>query len=191
MPPSLSLARRPGAALSAPLWRLSLWMLSLPLLLAGCSGTPFGESLSRSFSGSATPAGPQPASAPASSGSAPRPTPAGGSIPAARPSPAGGKPPAAAAVRPGSGAAPPAATTTPAAPTTTAAPAIPAPPATPAPYRITILLPQADPAAPAEVVTRALRAAGVPFEVETIQRTAAGQQARPAPPAVRPAPPPR
>ena len=59
------------------------------------------------------------------------------------------------------------------------------PPANPAPYRVTILLPQADPAAPAEVLTRALRSAGVPFEVETIQRTV------PAAPTVRPAPPPR
>jgi hypothetical protein len=58
-------------------------------------------------------------------------------------------------------------------------------PANPAPYRVTILLPRADPAAPAEVLTRALRSAGVPFEVETIQRTV------PAAPTVRPAPPPR
>ena len=40
----------------------------------------------------------------------------------------------------------------------------------PVPYRLTIRLPKADPAAPAEVVTQALRAAGVPFEVETIER---------------------
>jgi hypothetical protein len=83
-----------------------------------------------------------------------------------------------------------------------AAPAAPRP-ANPAPYRVTILLPQADPAAPAEVLTRALRTAGVPFEVETIQRTAPGDTPRAAPapaasappppaaPTVRPAPPPR
>jgi hypothetical protein len=72
------------------------------------------------------------------------------------------------------------------------------------PYRITLKLPLADPAAPAESVTQALRAAGVPFEVETIERIGAAATAAPAPaagpaaepvapasPAVRPAPPPR
>lgn len=44
----------------------------------------------------------------------------------------------------------------------------------PAPYRVTIKLPSADPSAPAEVVTRALRAAGVSFEVETIERVRSG-----------------
>lgn len=43
-----------------------------------------------------------------------------------------------------------------------------------APYRVTLKLPGADPSAPAEVVTRALRAAGVSFEVETIERIGAG-----------------
>ncbi|MEB3167666.1 MAG: hypothetical protein VKK97_02940 [Synechococcaceae cyanobacterium] len=62
-------------------------------------------------------------------------------------------------------------------------------PSNPVPYRVTLRLPRADPAAPAEVVTRALRAAGVPFEVETIERmqpAAApvdGRQPMPAPPA--------
>ena len=46
-----------------------------------------------------------------------------------------------------------------------------------APYRVTLKLPGADPSAPAEVVTRALRAAGVPFEVETIERIGAGNDA--------------
>ena len=68
-------------------------------------------------------------------------------------------------------------------------------PANPAPYRVTIRLPQADPSAPAEVVTEALRAAGVPFEVETIERMGPGAATVPTvvPPApqVRPAPPPR
>ncbi len=40
----------------------------------------------------------------------------------------------------------------------------------PQPYRITIKLSKADPAAPAEAVTKALRMAGVSFEVEMIQR---------------------
>jgi hypothetical protein len=43
-------------------------------------------------------------------------------------------------------------------------------PSNAAPYRVTLRLPRADPAAPAELVTRALRAAGVSFEVETIER---------------------
>ena len=60
----------------------------------------------------------------------------------------------------------------------------------PAPYRITIQLPSADPAAPAEAVTQALRAAGVSFEVEMIERV--GAAATPAPaPTVTPAPAPR
>jgi hypothetical protein len=54
---------------------------------------------------------------------------------------------------------------------------------------VTILLPQADSAAPAEVVTQALRAAGVPFEVETIERLS--RSTTPEAPVSRPAPEPR
>jgi hypothetical protein len=43
-------------------------------------------------------------------------------------------------------------------------------PAEPRPYRITIRLAAADPAAPAESVTDALRRAGIGFEVETIEK---------------------
>ena len=50
------------------------------------------------------------------------------------------------------------------------APAAPRRSAPPAPYRVTIKLPAADPSAPAEVLTQALRAAGLAFEVETIER---------------------
>ena len=42
--------------------------------------------------------------------------------------------------------------------------------AEPRPYRITIRLAAADPAAPAESVTDALRRAGIGFEVETIEK---------------------
>jgi hypothetical protein len=152
------------------------WLL--PLLVAGCSGTPFGEALSGSFSAGR----PSPPAAPA-------PAPSTTPKPAASQQPTASQP--ARLPSPGStgkGAAAPA-----------AAPPPPRqePPANPAPYRLTILLPQADPAAPAEGVTRALRAAGVPFEVETIQRTgaAAAPASSPAPvgsaaPAVRTAPPP-
>ena len=43
-------------------------------------------------------------------------------------------------------------------------------PADPRPYRITIRLAAANPAAPAESVTDALRSAGIGFEVETIEK---------------------
>ena len=44
------------------------------------------------------------------------------------------------------------------------------PPLNPTPYRLLLRLPVADPAAPAEAVTQALRAAGILFEVETVER---------------------
>ena len=125
-------------------------LLTLPLLLSACGGTTFGDALSRSFSRApAAPASP-PASAPRTlTPATPAPTTAAPARPAAN------EPPAA---------------------------ATPVPPLAPAvrqaPYRVTIRLPLADPSAPAEVVTKALRAAGVPFEVETIERMpAAGTQA--------------
>jgi hypothetical protein len=195
----------------------------LPLLLGGCSGTPFGEALSRSFSApSATPA----ATAPLSPGNAqtirqsealsnpgaPSAGPAGtagaqsapvavaGAGPIAAPAGAGATAKSSAIAKPGgsstSGAGPavPAAGASPAVAQRPAARA----PANPAPYRVTIRLPQADPSAPAEVVTEALRAAGVPFEVETIERMGGGTTTAPAVapvvpavPQVRPAPSPR
>ena len=142
------------------------------LALAGCSGTRFGDQLARSFSAPpAQPAqpvspAPNPATAtPASKAAAP-PTaaPTAVSPKKAEPKPVGVKPVVAkpAAVNPSK----------------------------PAPYRITIQLPSADPAAPAEAVTEALRAAGVSFEVEMIERV--GAAATPAPaPTVTPAPAPR
>lgn len=47
------------------------------------------------------------------------------------------------------------------------------------PYRITIRLSSADPAAPAEGVTDALRRAGIGFEVETIEKISTAQSALP------------
>jgi hypothetical protein len=136
---------RPPLLLAGPL-------LTLPLLLSACGGTPFGDALSRSFSRApATPIAPAPparTTAPATP--APKP---------ATPTPAAGKQPSV------TGATPPA---RPAAGDNAEPPVAPA--VRPAPYRVTIRLPQADPSAPAEVVTKALRAAGVPFEVETIER---------------------
>ncbi|CAI8163898.1 MAG: Uncharacterised protein [Prochlorococcus marinus str. MIT 9215] len=52
-------------------------------------------------------------------------------------------------------------------------PVAPLAPISPQPYRIIIKLSGADPSAPAEVVTQALRRAGVNFEVETIERVKA------------------
>jgi len=159
------------------LLRPSLLMLPLALLgLAGCSGTRFGDQLSRSFS--QPPAAPQAASRPGSSTTTAGASPPGLSgkfaAPAASTTP--GKPPAAAAdAQP---------------PTPPRKPLAPAAPLTPAPYRVTIKLPAADPSSPAEAVTDALRAAGVAFEVETIERVPAGAEA-PVAPVRSPAPAPR
>ncbi|MEB3201824.1 MAG: hypothetical protein VKK05_03285 [Synechococcus sp.] len=140
--------------------RRSVLLAACGLVLAGCSGTPWGEQLSRSFS------------APTSV-----PTPAPGPLP--KPKPPGSKPPAAKTTDPKTP--PPAAQPLPQAPSS---------PSKPAPYRITIQLPSADPAAPAEAVTEALRAAGLRFEVEMIERISA--PAAPAgAPTVTPAPAPR
>ena len=132
------------------------------LALAGCSGTRFGDQLARSFS--APPAQPaQPVSP------APKPATATPASKTASPTAASPK-----KVEPK--------------PVEAKPPAVN--PSKPAPYRITIQLPSADPAAPAEAVTQALRAAGVSFEVEMIERV--GAAAIPAAaPTVTPAPAPR
>lgn len=158
-----------------------LLLLGLPLALAGCSGTPLGERLSASFPPAGAGSAPQP---PPATPVAPAPT---GSAAPAPGSPAAPKPPRPAerpqaqpprpSVQPGTSPAP-------------AAKALP-----PAPYRLTLRLPAADPAAPAEAVTQALRAAGVSFEVERIEQAppaaaAPGPQA-PVPATSQPAPPPR
>ena len=137
------------------------------LALAGCSGTRFGDQLARSFS--APPAQPaQPVS--------PAPNPATAT-------------PASKAAAPTS-AAPTAVSPKKAEPKPVEAKPAAVNPSKPAPYRITIQLPSADPAAPAEAVTEALRAAGVSFEVEMIERV--GAAATPAAaPTVTPAPAPR
>jgi hypothetical protein len=191
---------------------LRLLPLLLPPLLGGCSGTRFGEALSRSFpaageSPAATSPAPERAAPPAA-------TPLPGGAAAAGATPGGpvagevaaaGKPttpPAAGAISAGT---PPRPTSSApsGAPAAAAAQGRPrAASANPSPYRVTIRLPLADPSAPAEVVTEALRAAGVPFEVETIERiggsaaapaASAPAPASPAPatPQVRAAPPPR
>ena len=154
--------------------RRTLVGLAGVLLLGGCSGTPFGDQLSRSFSS------PPGAGSPADQATATKPDPATAPDSAkkadlAKPS----DPPKLAKD----------AATTAKAPEAKSLPA----PATlaPAPYRVTIKLPAADPSAPAEVVTKALRAAGVSFEVETIERVRNGGQGQGANPSVTPAPQPR
>ncbi|MBU6250197.1 MAG: hypothetical protein KGO47_03390 [Cyanobacteria bacterium REEB417] len=140
------------------------------LLLGGCSGTPLGDRLASSFS-SAPQIEDQPADQPARQPGTP-------AAAASRAKPTAAQPPSPVGAR--VEAARPAA-----APSRTMAPA---------PYRITIRLPSGDPAAPAEVVTQALRAAGVPFEVEMIERItpgAAGSGAPAAAPLPVPAPAPR
>lgn len=154
-------------------------LLTLPLALlglVGCSGTRFGDQLSRSFS--QPPASPQSATRPAPTSSA------SGSA-ATRPGPkAAGQTAGTPADKPPGGAADGQATAA------VRNPVVPAAPLTPAPYRVTIKLPAADPSSPAEAVTDALRAAGVAFEVETIERVPTSAEAAVAP--VRsPAPPPR
>jgi len=166
--------------------------LLLALALAGCSGTPFGDRLAGSFSAlQAQPptASPPPSTTPPPTTPPSTTTPSTGSTPtkptATTPAPAG-KPTATnptptnpTASKPG-----PSGATAPAAPASRAA--APQPARGAVPYRVTLRLPQADPSAPAEGLTEALRAAGVAFEVETIERLQAGGTA--SAPVSRPAP---
>ena len=156
-------------------------------LLAGCSGTPFGDRLAGSFS-SPPPTAPPGAANGVSNGAA---------TGATTEAPTNGAPTTGAPTRaqklaptaPGSAPAPPlgqsgasqgadgaakpasktAGVSSPQAPGTKQPPAA-ATNLQPVPYRITLKLPLADPAAPAESVTQALRAAGLRFEVEMIER---------------------
>ncbi|NDC34217.1 MAG: hypothetical protein EBZ51_02220 [Synechococcaceae bacterium WB9_2_112] len=130
------------------------------LLLGGCSGTPFGDRLASSFSSA-----PQPIEQPRRQATTP----------------------AAAATPAKSATAVPANPDGPRLETTRPSPA-PSRALAPAPYRITIRLPSGDPSAPAEVVTQALRAAGVPFEVEMIERIMPAAATGPSAPAPAPLP---
>ena len=130
-----------------------LWLLPVGLLQA-CAGTPVAEQLERSF---AVPEA--------------RPAQAAGPIPVVKTSPTVVSP---IAERPSAPAAEAVSLPEP----TDAPDSVPQPkPRTvssqslpQAPYRITIRLAGADPAAPAEAVTRALREADVGFAVERIER---------------------
>jgi hypothetical protein len=156
------------------------WALPLLSALSGCAGTPWGDTLSGSFPSPQVPTTAEKA-APAA------PNPMEGEAPPRSPSPAPPAQTGSSAAAPAPGARP----TEPKNPATEAPkPAVPKPTTSsvataPSPYRVTIRLPQADPSAPAEGVTEALRTAGIPFEVETIERVNGAS------PTVRPAPPPR
>lgn len=134
--------------------RSGLWLLPALWLLQACGSTPFGQQLSDSFDA--------PAAAPQVS-------------PAASPSPPSPKPPSPQPQESKATQSPPAqperSSVTQVAPVKPAKPVkAMARPQEPQPYRITIRLSAADPSAPAEVVTRSLREAGIGFEVERIER---------------------
>lgn len=186
------------------------WALPLLLGLSGCAGTPWGDTLSGSFPS------PQEEQDPRTSEPAREPEPAPSGAPrtpaavAPAQQPTGQpteqptrQPPASAPVTvPKPGTSLPAAGSRPQTPQQGPPAGKTQPPkvravaqsTSPTPYRVTIRLPQADPSAPAEGVTEALRAAGIPFEVETIERVKGGSpqgtEATPTP-TVRPAPPAR
>ena len=128
----------------------------LPLLLVGCSSTPLGQQLGASFDA------PPPT----------EPTPAAKLEPAIKP-----VPPQQPKAKEPQAQPDPAAEATPAPePEPKAEPEQTAEPRDPQPYRVILRLPSADPSAPAEAVTKALRAAGLPFEVETIERLQPAKQ---------------
>ena len=134
----------------------------LPLLMVGCSSTPLGQQLGASFD--APPAAePKPAAKlePAIKPVPPQEPKA--DEPKADPEPAPQAEPAADA-------------TAEPEPEPTDEPEQAAEPRDPQPYRVILRLPSADPSAPAEAVTKALRAAGLPFEVETIERLQPAKQ---------------
>ena len=138
--------------------RVGLWIPVL-LVLQACSTTPFGRQLAESFD-------PAPAPPGATANAQPKqeqPKPEEPNPQEPDPQKRGSVEDTAAATAKPDGTAKPA---------NTAKTQEPAQPSTvkPQPYRITIRLSGADPAAPAELVTRSLREAGIPFEVETIER---------------------
>jgi hypothetical protein len=178
-------------------WRTVMAVaLACPLIagLAGCAGTPLGESLSGSFPApqASPPAQPEAAGPTAVAPAPTTPSTVEGSSRPARPlqgdnrsplSPSSASGQASPQGRPAGKT--PAPKPKPSSPDGTVKASAPSA----SPYRIILRLPQADPSAPAEAVTQALRAAAIPFEVETIERVQATAP-QPAPPTSRPAPPP-
>ena len=157
---------------------LRMTPLLLALTLAGCSGTPFGDRLAGSFSALQ-------AQSPAASPPLPSSTPPSSTPPATTPTPTQPTPSTTAPTGKPTETKPTATKPEATKPEATK-PAAPQPARGAMPYRVTLRLPQADPSAPAEGLTEALRAAGVAFEVETIERLQAGGAA--SAPVSRPAP---
>ncbi|MCT0224231.1 hypothetical protein [Synechococcus sp. CS-1328] len=163
----------------------------LALLAGGCSGSPFGARLAGSFPGASSTAGtrqetpvlttPVPADQTTTGqGKTAPPTPGQARTDPSKTASAPADPSAGTAAADGAGIKP------------AGKGSSGVRPSTPAPYRVTIQLPQADPAAPAEALTQALRAAGLSFEVESIERVpAAAPASAPAAPVSTPAPAPR
>ena len=142
---------------------LLTWVL-LGAALAGCSNTPVGRQLGESF-GAAAPVAAEPAPKAATEAAAAEPAPAVVTAPEteskSQPDPKPEPEPVQISQA------------TPQAQQQEAKPAAQAaarPQLEPLPYRLVLKLPAVDPSAPAEAVTQALRAAGLPFEVETIER---------------------
>ena len=142
---------------------LLTWVL-LGAALAGCSNTPVGRQLGESF-GAAAPVAAEPAPKAATEAAAAEPAPAVVTAPEpeskSQPDPKPEPEPVQISQA------------TPQAQQDEAKPAAQAaarPQLEPLPYRLVLKLPAVDPSAPAEAVTQALRAAGLPFEVETIER---------------------
>jgi hypothetical protein len=134
---------------SRPLLAIAMPLaVAMPLALTGCSNAPIGQQLANSFG--------SPEQSPAKQ------TPAKPADVAVKPVPVAAKP----AAKPV-----PVPVAVPATVPVTTAPLKSLPPA---PYRVVLRLPAADPAAPAEALTRALRSANLPFEVETIERVVPG-----------------
>lgn len=143
------------------------WLLMLLLLaIQACSSTPFGQKLADSFDSPPTPAAVQEKSNPGeqekTTTALNEPTPPSGDQLTSNKEEEETK-----------GSEP----TTSQPTKTEAVPARPIP-AEPRPYRITIRLAAADPAAPAEGVTDALRRAGIGFEVETIEKISSSKAAK-------------
>jgi cell division septation protein DedD len=139
----------------------------LPLLMVGCSSTPLGQQLGASFDAPPPPAEPKPVAkldpkAKPVAKTEPEPAPTAASEPVEQPEPAAE---AVTASKPEQQPAP-----------TPQQQEEAGEPRDPQPYRVILRLPSADPSAPAEAVTKALRAAGLPFEVETIERLQPAKQ---------------
>ena len=164
-----------------PSARLGLVVGLVGFWCAGCSGTLFGERLAERLSEPDDPV--EEAVVPSGAATS---VPSGEQLPEQPSEPGDPVEEETSPVNPDSSPPPPAATplqeTSPS-PAGVAMAPYPPPPLNPTPYRLLLRLPAADPAAPAEAVTQALRAAGILFEVETIERLP-DQPANPAPSAL-------